>query len=79
MNIKKGIDRISLILALIAIVPGFGAGWVFYLGVYEEQNNIWQCAIAGGGGGSLVFLIVLFGIRGITRVALWVVSGFREK
>ena len=39
----------------------------------------WQCAIAGVAGSSIAFLIVFFGISGITRVSLWIVEGFKER
>ena len=39
----------------------------------------WQCAIAGVTGSSIAFLIVFFGIGGITRVSLWIVEGFKER
>jgi len=39
----------------------------------------WQCAIAGVAGSSIAFLIVFFGINGITRVFLWIAKGFKER
>ena len=39
----------------------------------------WQCAIAGVIGSIVAFLIVFFGISGITRTFLWVVEGFKQE
>jgi hypothetical protein len=38
----------------------------------------WQCALAGFIGSGGVFAIVLFGLRGLTRVSVWVVEGFKK-
>ena len=44
---------------------------------HEPPN--WQCAIAGIAGAGVAFFIVLLGIRGIARVFLWIVKGFKEE
>jgi hypothetical protein len=143
MNTIKGVARIALVLAIIAIVPGFLGGWNIYevektmkvrwygdkklpaekipeefqkkiaeklpeklqkkikeKGTvlnpeeldkwYEAKATIlppvryyyppdWQCAIAGVIGSIVAFLIVFFGISGITRVSLWIAEGFKER
>lgn len=164
MNIKRGMDRIALVLAAIAILPGGILGWIVYEqekkgGVrvepvpgdyvtpelqymgppdiehtplpdfksdkpshlyvlkkfrqeYPEYNDMpdgelverlhakyysdmsfkdfcqhvgftptpkWQCAIAGATGAGIAFLLVLFGVRGTTRLALWIGGGFKDK
>jgi len=45
--------------------------------IYQHPPQ-WQCAIAGFLGSCIVFTIVLFGLRGLTRVSVWVVEGFKE-
>ena len=115
MNIKRGIERIAIILALIALIPGFWGGWNTYKDIktvkvrwygdkkipaktiltpeefdreLEERLSTrveyhyppdWQCVIAGVAGSSIAFLIVFFGISGLTRVSLWIVEGFKEQ
>jgi len=121
MNTIKGVTRIALVLALIAMVPGFLEGWDIFrsekiveseipvkeslspeelqkkldkksakdfldekpLDLFKEESCSyppnWQCAIAGVVGSSIAFLIVFFGISGITRVFLWIVEGFKER
>ena len=122
MNIIKGINRITIVLAVIAILPGFIGGWKIYKAErktevkvpFEEEEDKrfvptpetvkteipygpvpfdpfkeekhqysypsnWQCALAGVAGSSIAFLIVFFGISGITRVSLWIVEGFKER
>ena len=39
MNIIKGLDRIILILAIIAVVPGFWGGWEIYLEDAVSRHN----------------------------------------
>jgi len=136
MNIKKGMDRIALILAIVAIVPGalMGGAIVFencktetpehkawqkkVEGWYQANPNwdkgsvslfepwrsasnyypseewkeprpinsprpIWQILLGGIVAAPLSFFIVLFGIRGTTRLVIFlvifVVAGFRDK
>ena len=143
MNIIKGVARVALVLAIIAIVPGFLGGWNIYQSEktmkvrrygdkklpaetipeefqkkiaeklpeelqkkikekgtvlnfeeldkwYEAKVAIlppvehyyppdWQCSIAGVAGSSIAFLIMFFGISGITRVLLWIVVGFKDQ
>jgi len=45
---------------------------------YHYPPN-WQCATTGVVGSIVAFLIVFFGISGITRVSLWIVEGFKER
>jgi len=121
MNIKKGMERIALIIAIVAIVPGLFLGVEFVSDkcrtetpeykawlkkteeLYPNWNNrgnkirgflpeelempwppykdppIWQLALGSVVVASLSFFIVLFGIRGTTRLVIWVVGGFRDK
>jgi hypothetical protein len=130
MNIVKGMDRIALVLATIAILPGFGMGfhvssemltkanpeyykWEKELGGldYDLQQYAalqdgghwdidsefwlpdppnkycfpptWRCTLWGFVAAPLTFLVVLFGIRGITRgtkwLSFWIVEGFRDE
>ena len=137
MNTIKGMVRIALVLAIIAIVPGFLGGWIIYQseetielksldkkiltpeefdkrltkqsasdfldekprdlieemrkdpsgilyksGIRQVEYHYppnWQCTIAGVIGSIVAFLIVFFGISGITRVLLWIVVGFKDQ
>jgi len=45
----------------------------------EHEPPKWQCAVAGIAGSGVAFFIVLLGIRGIARVFLWIVKGFKEE
>lgn len=38
MNIIKGLDRIALVIAILAILPGFYVGALFYHEAYEKPN-----------------------------------------
>jgi hypothetical protein len=135
MNIKKGMERIALVIAIVAIVPGFILGVEFVSetcktetpehkawqkkvdGWYEANPDwnkpdaygletwlpwetapnypppeewkepwpthkdppIWQLVLGGIVAAPLSFFIVFFGIRGTTRLVIWVVAGFRDK
>jgi len=129
MNIIKGIDRIALVVAIVAIVPGALLGSLFVfetcktetpeykawqekvegwfqanpntgryhflsLPYFSEEKEwkepwpkykyppIWQKVLGGVVAAPLSFFIVLFGIRGTTRLviwfATWLVAGFRD-
>jgi len=127
MNIKKGMERIALIIAIVAIVPGLILGgsfvekkcktettehklWQKKIDGWHEANPNWdkarfvpfkpwqdysnkewkeprrykdppnwQIVLGSIVVASLSFFIVLFGIRGTTRLIMWVVAGFRGK
>jgi hypothetical protein len=40
MNVKRGMDRISLLLAIIAILPAFAGGWWLYQGAKTNAEKI---------------------------------------
>ena len=116
MNIIKGLDRISLIIAILAGVFGFFGGgqfiydnfktekpeyktWVEKYGVDFHPSEIspkykdtrppkpdqykypplWIVLPSGAAIGGLTFIVALFGLRGTTRLFVWVVKGFKDE
>ena len=41
-----------------------------------HYSPAWQCILGGFVAAPLTFLLVLFGIRGITRLGCWIIEGF---
>jgi hypothetical protein len=135
MNITKGLDRIALVIAVIAMLPSFiGGMYITYEWLttesaeykawqkeYDERLSylrkkefpdrrtltpeelfrimddktlsdmrekrpsklsyppMWQ-KLAGGSIGAVVGLfLVLFTLRGMTRLTIWIIDGFRER
>jgi hypothetical protein len=105
VNIIKGIDRISLLIAIIALIPGFYYGRIITNETLKAVSHVeyteviplnpkrtysyspptykyppmWQSLTGGiviAFSGSFV---VLFGIRGIPRLLIWIVDGFRNE
>jgi hypothetical protein len=138
MNVTKGLDRIALVIAVMAMLPSFIGGMQItyevlktetheykvwkkeydkrfsyllkkessdgeaitppadrFIGIFEDKTlesirakepsekysypPMWQ-RLAGGTIGAVVgLLLVLFTLRGMTRLAVWIIDGFREK
>ena len=104
MNVIRGLDRIALVIAIIAILPGFFLGGFITdevlttsVTIMEEQNTDlygqmessfstkyqhppdWQCVMGAIVSAPLSFLVVLYSLRGTTRLVLWIVKGFRDE
>ena len=43
------------------------------------NRPVWQCIIGGIVSAFLSFIVVLFSLRGITRVIAWIVAGFKAE
>ncbi len=96
MNIIQGLDRIALVIAILAIIPGFMIGYE----VHQEKGrtitpefkmraeqatppigasipprynypSIWFSILCGTLSAPISFMVVLFGLRGITRGIRW--------
>lgn len=109
MNIKRGLDRIFLVLAVIAMVPGFIAGGNIYhelgkrkvpiesdLSKFSDKGKVvstekfmgvtryrtlfpptYQVVMMGIVSAILTLPIVLFGLRGVRSLLIWIIEGFR--
>ena len=103
MNIIKGMNRVSFVLAVIALIPGFYYGRIItnerlkivsvkYTEVIPLKSKrpyslppptykyppIWQSFTGGVVIALSGFFVVLFGIRGIARLLVWIVDGFKD-
>ena len=72
MNVKRLLDRIANIFAIIAMILGFILGVVRF-----AEALMWQCAIGALSISGLSFAIVYFGLRGLTRMMFWIIEGFK--
>ncbi len=76
MSIKKGIDRLSLVLAVIVMVVLPIVAIDKLVGWLEPVSEI---VIVGIIFSVLGFLVPLISIRGTHRLIAWVITGFREE
>ena len=72
MNVKRLLDRIANIFAILAMILGFILGIVRF-----AEALMWQCAIAALAISGLSFVIMYVGIRAITRIIFWTIEEFR--
>ena len=76
MSIKKGIDRLSFVLAAIIMVVLPIIAIVKLVGWLEPVSDI---VIVGLISVLLGFLLPLISIRGTHRLVAWVIAGFKEE
>ncbi|MBW2616203.1 MAG: hypothetical protein JRD02_08525 [Deltaproteobacteria bacterium] len=77
MNIKKGVDRLSIVLAVLAMV--ILTAVIIAIGWNEGFASFGKMVMVITGAAIVSVLGTLFGIRGIAYVVLWVISGFKEE
>ncbi|MCD6297457.1 MAG: hypothetical protein J7M30_09905 [Deltaproteobacteria bacterium] len=77
MNIKKGVDRLSIVLAVLAMV--ILTAVIVVIGWNEGFASFGKMVMVIIGAAIVSVLGTLFGIRGIAYVVLWVISGFKEE
>ena len=76
MNIKKGIDRLSIVLAVLVMV--ILTAVIIVIGWNEGFASLGRMVMVITGAAIVSVLGTLFGIRGIAYVVLWVIEGFKE-
>ena len=77
MNIKKGIDRLSIVLAVLVMV--ILTAIIVVIGWNEGFASLGKMVMVIAGAAIVSVLGTLFGIRGIAYLALWVIEGFKEE
>ena len=77
MNIKKGIDRLSIVLAILVMV--ILTALIIVVGWNEGFASFGKMVMVIIGAAVVSVLGTLFGIRGIAYVVLWVIAGFKEE
>jgi hypothetical protein len=77
MNIKRGIDRLSIAVAVILMVV-FS---VIIVIIAADQGfpSLARMLVTILGGAVVIVLLALYGIRGIAAVVLWIIEGFKEE
>ena len=77
MNIKKGTDRLSMVLAVIVMI-GFTSA-IVVIGWTEGFASFGKMVWVICGAAIVSVLGTLFGIRGIAYIILWVIEGFKDE
>jgi hypothetical protein len=76
MNIKKGIDRLSIVVAVVVMV--ILTAVIIVIGWNEGFASFGKMVLVITGAAVISVLGTLFGIRGVAYVILWVIEGFKE-
>lgn len=77
MNIKKGIDRLSIVLAALVMIIFIAV--IVAIGWNEGFASSGKMVMVITGAAIVSILGTLFGIRGIAYIVLWVIEGFKEE
>jgi hypothetical protein len=77
MNIKKGIDRLSVVLAILVMV--ILTAVIIVIGWNGGFASLGKMVMVITGAAIVSVLGTLFGIRGIAYVVLWVIEGFKQE
>lgn len=77
MNVKRGIDRLSIVVAVLLMVV-FSAVIVI-IAADQGFPSLARMLVTMLGGAAVIVLLALYGIRGIAFVVLWVIEGFKEE
>ncbi len=77
MNIKKGIDRLSIVLAILVMV--ILTALIIVIGWNEGFASFGKMIMVVIGAAIVSVLGTLFGIRGIAYLVIWVIAGFKEE
>jgi hypothetical protein len=77
MSIKKGIDRLSIVVAILAMIA-FTA-MIVVVGMTKGFASFKEMLLVIAGAAVVSVLVSLFGIRGIAYVIVWIMEGFREE
>jgi hypothetical protein len=77
MSIKKGIDRLSIVVAILAMIA-FTA-MIVVVGMTKGFPSFKEMLLVIAGAAVVSVLVSLFGIRGIAYVIVWIMEGFKEE
>jgi hypothetical protein len=77
MNIKKGIDRLSVVLAILVMV--ILTAVIIVIGWNGGFASLGKMVMVITGAAIVSVLGTLFGIRGIAYVVMWVIEGFKQE
>jgi hypothetical protein len=77
MNIKKGIDRLSVVLAILVMV--ILTAVIIVIGWNGGFASLGKMVMVITGAEIVSVLGTLFGIRGIAYVVMWVIEGFKQE
>jgi hypothetical protein len=89
MYISRRINRILVVIAVMAMVPGYPIGEnvykeMFRTAVYGKSLELyfyppdWQCKLAGAAVALLTFAIVFFSLRGLVKLAMLMSSRIKS-
>jgi hypothetical protein len=89
MYVSRKINRILVVPAVLAMIPSFPIGQMVYkemfrTEVYAKSFELysyppdWQCQLAGAAASLLVFAIVFFAMRGLSKLVMLLSSRFKS-
>jgi hypothetical protein len=89
MYVSRRINRILVVPAVLAMIPSFPIGQMVYkemfrTEVYAKSFELysyppdWQCQLAGAAASLLVFAIVFFAMRGLSKLVMLLSSRFKS-
>ena len=89
MYISRRINRILVVIAVMAMVPSYPIGEnvykeMFRTAVYGKSLELyiypldWQCKLAGAAAALLTFALVFFSLRGLAKLAMGMTSRFKS-
>ena len=89
MYISRRINRILIVPAVLAMVPSFPIGEIFYkemfrTAVYAKDFELysyppdWQCQLAGAATALIIFAVAFLALRGLVKLTLLLSSRFKS-
>lgn len=77
MGIKKGMDRLSIVLSVLVMIVF--ASVIVVLGFNDGFSSLGDMIIVIAGAALISVLGTLFGIRALAYVIMWVIEGFKDE
>jgi hypothetical protein len=77
MGIKKGMDRLSIVLSVLVMIVF--ASVIVVLGFNDGFSSLGDMITVIAGAALICVLGTLFGIRALAYVVIWVIEGFRDE
>ncbi len=77
MGMKKGVDRLSIVIAALVMIVLTSI--IVVIGLTQGFASYGKMVVAIVGAAVVSVLGTLFGIRGIAYLAIWVIDGFKEE
>ena len=77
MGVKKGMDRLSIVLSALVMIVF--ASVIVVLGLTDGFSSLGNMITVIAGAALICLLGTLFGIRALAYVIIWVLEGFKDE